>query len=178
MIGFRPDGGTVLDQLARLRPLLPVILVVASTGMGCREPGGGAACPPSPGVEVWVERRFPPTVELADTAFASLSLTITRDSTVHLPAGAMISAVLAGPAAATLPDTVRVLAAELPSGTALWRGDQLRAGEYTAELRTTGYAAGPRSFALAPGERVEIVARLHHTACAGDSAGSKDQAPR
>jgi len=158
---------------------VPAILVVASTGVACRETGVGAACPPSPGVEVWVERRFPATVELADTAFASLSLTITRDSTVRLPTGSMISAVFAGPSAATVPDTVRVLSAELPSGTALWRGDQLRPGEYTAQLRTTGYAAGPRSFSLAPGERVEMEARLHHTTCAGDSAGgSSDQASR
>ena len=155
------------------------MLVVASSGVACGDAGVGDACPPSYRVEVWVERRFPPTVPLADTAFASISLTITRDSTVRLPTGAMISAVLAGPAAATLPDTVRVLSAELPSGTALWRGDQLRPGEYTAQLRTTGYAAGSRSFSLAPGERVEIEARLYHTGCPGDSAGgSKDQESR
>ena len=137
--------------------------------MACRETEPAVACQPSPGVEVWVERRFPPTVDLADTAFASLSLSIARDSTPRLPAGATISAVIAGPSSAPLPDTVRVISAELPSGAALWRGDQLRAGEYTAELRSADYAAGPRAFSLAPGERVEIEARLRQTECGGDS---------
>jgi hypothetical protein len=145
------------------------MLVAGWGGMACRETSLAAACLPSPGVEVWVERRFPPTVELADTAFASLSLSIARDSTARLPDGAVLSAVIAGPSTAPLPDTVRILSTEPPSGAALWRGDQLRAGEYTAQLRTAGYSAGPRAFSLAPGERVEIEARLHHTLCAGDS---------
>ena len=82
----------------------------------------------------------------------------------------MISVVIAGPTDTTPPDTVRVLSAELPAGGALWRGDQLRAGVYTAELTTTGYAAGPRTFAVAPGERVEVEARLHRAVtCEPDS---------
>ena len=151
------------------RRLAPLLLVVGWSGMACRETEPTVECQPSPGAEVWVERRFPPMVPLADTAFASLSLSIARDSTARLPAGATISAVIAGPSTAPVPDTVRVLSAELPAGAALWRGDQLRAGEYTAELRSAGYAAGPRAFSLAPGERVEIEARLRQTECAGDS---------
>ena len=173
--------GSLLTRVRdRGRRLAPLVLAVAWSGVACREPDFDAACPPSHDVEVWVERRFPSIVELADTAFASMSLTIARDSAVRLATGAMISAVIAGPSAATLPDTVRVLSAELPSGTALWRGDQLRPGEYTAQLRTTGYAAGPRAFLLAPGERVEIEARLHQTMCAdGDSVrGSRDRKSR
>ena len=157
----------------------PLLLVVGWSGMACREAGPAGACQPSAGVEVWVERRFPSTVELADTAFASLSLSIARDSTARLPAGATISAVIAGPSTAPLPDTVRVLSAELPSRAALWRGDQLRPGEYTAHLRTAGYTAGPRAFSLAPGERVEIEARLRHTVCTGDSVrGSTGESTR
>ena len=174
-MAFRSYYATVRHQLSRR--VTPLLLVVGWSGMACRETGPAVACEPSPGVEVWVERRFPPTVQLADTAFASLSLSIPRDSTARLPAGAMMSAVIAGPSTAALPDTVRVLSAELPSGAALWRGDQLRAGEYTAELRSAGYAAGPRAFSLAPGERVEIEARLRHTMCPGDSVGGSKGEP-
>jgi len=153
----------------RARFIAPLLVLVVFSGVGCRETGFAAACAPPLGSEVWVERRFPPTVELADTAFASLSLSIARDSSARLPAGAMISAVIAGPSDAQLPDTVRVLSADIHSGATLWRGDQLRPGEYTAQLRTAGHAAGPRAFSLAPGERVEIETRLHHTVCGGDS---------
>jgi hypothetical protein len=121
-------------------------------------------------VEVWVERRYPPTVQLADTAFGSLSITVSRDTLARLPDGSMISVVIAGPASADLPDTVRVLSAELPSGEALWRGDQLRPGQYTAELTTQGHAAGPRTFSIAPGERVEVEARLRQSGCDPDTA--------
>lgn len=155
------------------------MLFAVATAFGavaCRESTLGTTCLPEGGVEVWVERRFPPTVQLADTAFASLSLSIARDSLRRVPTGAMISVIIAGPASAPLPDTVRVLSAELPSGQSLWRGDQLRSGRYTAMLTTTGYAAGPHAFSLAPGERVEVEARLHRAAtCEPDSTGTSGQ---
>ena len=156
----------------RARRMAPLMLLVVFSGVGCRETGFGTACPVSSGGEVWIERRFPPTVELADTAFASLSLSITQDSSARLPAGTMISAVIAGPSDAQLPDTVRVLSKEMHLGAALWRGDQLRPGEYTAQLRAADYSAGPRAFSLVPGERVEIEIRLQHTACGDSSRGS------
>jgi hypothetical protein len=144
---------------------------LALVAMACRQPMRDAACVPERGVELWVERRFPPTVEVADTAFASLSIAIARDSTARLPEGSVISVVIAGPSGAPLPDTVRVLSAELPPGGSLWRGDQLRPGQYTAQLTTTGYAAGPRTFSLAGGERVEVEARLHQSSsCEAGSA--------
>ena len=149
-------------------------LVAAVAGLACREPSQTDSCLPDRGTEVWVERRFPPTVQLADTAFASLSLSIDRDSIAHLPTGSMISVVIAGPGAAKLPDTVRVLTAKQAPGSALWRGDQLRPGEYTARLSTAGYAAGPRTFSLAPGERVEVEARPHHTStCEQDTTRAR-----
>lgn len=150
------------------------ITVVATT---CRQPERSQECLTDRGVEVWVERRFPPTVQVADTAFASLSLTVTRDSTAPFPDGSMISVVIAGPAAAELPDTVRVLSAEQPSGRSLWRGDQLKAGQYTAQLSTAGYVAGPRLFSLAPGERVEMETRLRQAAtCPPGSSARSDGA--
>jgi hypothetical protein len=153
--------------------LTTTLVVTTSIVTACRQqqPERTADCLPERGVEVWVERRFPPTVQVADTAFASLSITIARDSVAPLPDGSMISVVIAGPSAAPLPDTVRVLSAEQPSGASLWRGDQLRPGRYTAQLSNAAQVAGPRSFALAPGERVEIETRLHQAAtCSPDSA--------
>ncbi|HEX6051294.1 MAG TPA: hypothetical protein VFZ21_18565 [Gemmatimonadaceae bacterium] len=140
------------------------VLSALGFAMACRPPLRDSGCVPERGVEVWVERRFPPTVQLADTAFGSLSIAVSRDSLAQRAEGSMISVVIAGPAAAELPDTVRVLSAELPSGGALWRGDQLRPGQYTAELSTQGYAAGPRTFSIAAGERVEVEARLRQRA--------------
>ena len=58
------------------RRLAPLLLVVGWSGMACRETEPTVECQPSPGAAVWVERRFPPMVPLADTAFASLSLSI------------------------------------------------------------------------------------------------------
>ena len=147
------------------------ISCLALVAPACRQAFRDAPCLPDRGVEVWVERRFPPTVEVADTAFASLSIAIARDSTARLPEGTTLSVVIAGPVAAAVPDTVRVLSAEVPPGRWLWRGDQLRAGQYTAHLTTTGYAAGPRTFSLGRGERVEIEARLHQsTTCEPENA--------
>jgi hypothetical protein len=124
-------------------------------------------------VEVWVERRFPPTVQVADTAFASLSIAILRDSIAGRESS-MVSVLIAGPTKAVQPDTVRVLSAELPSGGALWRGDQLRAGDYVAHLTAAGYAAGPRVLSLAPGERVEVEAALRQSAsCEPESATAR-----
>lgn len=170
-----PDSPAVgvLAAAAQVRSSITALFAFATAvgTVACREVAPGA-CLPERGVEVWVERRFPPTVQLADTVFASLSIAITPDSLRRLPTGSMISVIIAGPASAPLPDTVRVLSAELPFGQALWRGDQLRSGQYTAEMTTTGYGAGPHAFSLAPGERVEVEARLHHSAtCEPDTAG-------
>src|SRR5262245_31493802 len=63
-------------RLTFARRMAPLLLVVGWSGLACRETGPAVTCQPSAGVEVWVERRFPPTVDLADTAFASLSLSI------------------------------------------------------------------------------------------------------
>ena len=150
------------------------VITIAVVATACQQAQRPGECLPERGVEAWVERRFPPTVELADTAFASLSLSIARDSTASLPTGSMISVIIAGPASATHPDTVRVLAAERTLGSSLWRGDQLRAGAYTAALSANGYVAGPRSFSLAPGERVEVEARLRQRAdCERDSTRAR-----
>lgn len=139
--------------------------------LACRPPIRDNGCGPERGVEVWVERRYPPTVQLADTAFGSLSIAVSRDTLARLPEGSMISVIIAGPVATEQPDTVRVLSAEVPSGVALWRGDQVRPGQYTAELTTQGYAAGPRTFSIAAGERVEVEARLRQSGgCAPDTA--------
>ena len=159
-----------------MRASLTASFVIANAvaATACKQAQRAADCVPEHGVEVWVERRFPPTVELADTAFASLSVSIALDSTSPLPAGSMISVIIAGPSTAPTPDTVRVLASERTVGASLWRGDQLRAGVYTAALSATGHAAGPRSFSLAPGERVEVEARLRQsTTCDSDSARSR-----
>ena len=112
---------------------------------------------------MWVERRQPPAAAPADSTFASLSIATSRDSLARLPAGSVISLVIAGPAGSTPPDTVRLLTAEEPDGGPLWRGSELRPGEYTAQLTTPGYAAGPRTFRLNPGERAELEVRLHRT---------------
>ena len=150
------------------------MIAIAVAATACQEAQRRADCLPDRGVEAWVERRFPPTVELADTAFASLSLSIARDSAAALPAGAMISVIIAGPSSAPLPDTVRVLASGRALGSSLGRGDQLRPGEYTASLSATGRAAGPRSFSLAPGERVQVEAQLHQTTtCPPDSTRAR-----
>jgi hypothetical protein len=150
------------------------VIAIAVAPTACRQEQRPTECLPERGVEAWVERRFPSTVELADTAFASLSLSIARDSANALQAGSMISVIIAGPSSAAFPDTVRVLASERTLGSSLWRGDQLRAGAYTASLSAPGQGAGPRSFSLAPGERVEVEARLRQTArCDRDSTGSR-----
>jgi hypothetical protein len=157
------------------RPLTAVRFALAAAvtlaGIGCRPSSPPDDCVPTPGTEIWVERRQPPAAGTSDTAYASLSIAMARDSVDRLPAGTMISLVIAGPSSATPPDTVRLLTAEDPTGLPLWRGDALRPGQYTAELTTSGFAAGPRTFTLAPGERAEVEVRVHRTSgCANDTA--------
>ena len=127
----------------------------------------------------WAERREPPA-GAADTTRASLSLTLTPppDSIDRLPPRTMISLVIAGPAGAERPDTVRLLAAETPSGP-LWSGNDLRPGTYSASLTTDGFAAGPREFAVAGGERLQIDVAMGRTCDAGGATkpGPDGKAP-
>ena len=122
-----------------------------------------SACISGSPAESWTEQRTP-AVGAADTARASLSLTLTAplDSLDKLPTGAMISLLIAGPAGAERPDTVRLLGAEVPGGP-LWSGNDLRPGTYSASLTTNGFAAGPKEFALAPGEQVRLEAGMGRT---------------
>lgn len=110
----------------------------------------------------WVERRTP-AAGVADTVRAALSMTLTSrgDSLDRLPSGAMISLVIAGPAGAERPDTVRLLTA-VPGGP-LWSGSDLRPGTYSATLTTDGFRAGPREFVAGPGERVELDVTMGRT---------------
>ena len=111
----------------------------------------------------WTEHRTPgagPT----DSTPASLSLTLTSpvDSTERLPSGAMISLVIAGPLGVERPDTVRLLAAEIPGGP-LWSASDLKPGRYSASLTTDGFAAGPKEFTLTPGEQLRMEAVMGRT---------------
>lgn len=158
-------------------PLAAVRLALASgmtiAAIGCRPESRNETCVPMPGTEIWVERRQSAAAGMSDTTHATLSIAMAPDSVARLPQGTMISVVIAGPLSATPPDTVRLLTAEDPTGLPLWRGDALRPGQYTAELTTSGFAAGPRTFALAPGERAEVEVRLHPTTgCAADTGST------
>jgi len=131
------------------------------------------ACTPTVTPEVWVERRFAPTKPARDTsAKGSLAVRLAQtDSLERFPPRSMISVLIAGPAAAERPDTVRLITAEEPDRAPLWRGDQLRPGTYFASLTMQDYAAGPHQFVVAPGERIEMEVRMHHTsACPATSA--------
>ena len=121
------------------------------------------ACVPGTVRDNWVDRRTPATAA-SDTTPAALSLTVTTpsDSLDRLPAGSTISLLIAGPNAAERPDTVRLLAAEVPDGP-LWGGTDLRPGTYSASLTADGFAAGPHEFTLAPGERLQLEATLGRT---------------
>ena len=126
--------------------------------IGCRteriEPK--AACTPGVVQDKWTERRAAAT-GVADTARGSLSMMLTTpiDSLDRVPSGATISLVIAGPTGAERPDTVRMVTADVPGGP-LWSGSDLRPGAYSASLTTDGFAAGPREFSIAAGEKVEI----------------------
>jgi len=142
------------------------IAVLGAASLACRAGAPeGAACTPTVTPEVWVERRFPATKTVEDTTRASLAVVLgqSADSLDRLPARSMISLLIAGPASAERPDTVRLMTAEEPERTPLWRGDQVRPGTYVASMTTQGYDAGPREFTIAPGERVEMEVTMHHT---------------
>ena len=142
-----------------------VIAALGVASLACR---AGApevsSCTPTVTPEVWVERRFPVAKTVSDTTRASLSVGLgqSADSLGRLPPRSMISLLIAGPASAERPDTVRLISAEEPERKPLWRGDQVRPGTYVASLTTQGYNAGPREFAIAPGERVEMEVKMHH----------------
>lgn len=126
-----------------------------------------AACTPDVTPEVWVERRFPAAAAKDSTTKASLAIRIAPgDSAARLPPRSMISVLIAGPSAAQMPDTVRLITAEEPDGAPLWRGDQVRPGTYMASLTMQSYSAGPHELVIAPGERIELDVRMHHrTGC-------------
>ena len=141
--------------------------LVGAASVGCRgaeAPPRTAACTPKVTPEVWVERHHPAARSVTDTTRASLSVGLgqSADSLDRLPAGVMISLLIAGPAAAERPDTVRLMTAKEPDPAPLWRGDQVRPGSYVASLTTQGYEAGPRTFTIAPGERVEVEVKMRH----------------
>ena len=152
-----------------MTPSRCAIALLGAVSLACRAGAPEvASCTPTVTPEVWVERRFPATKTVADTSRASLAVALgqTTDSLDRLPARSMVSLLIAGPASAERPDTVRLLAAEDPERTPLWRGDQVRPGTYVASMRTQGYDAGPREFTIAPGERVEMEVTMHHaTGC-------------
>ena len=114
------------------------------------------SCTPGVVQDKWTERRTPAS-GVTDTARASLAVTLTAplDSLDRWPSGAMISLVIAGPLGAERPDTVRLLTADVPGGP-LWSGADLRPGNYAATLKADGFAAGPREFSMAPGEKVDL----------------------
>ena len=155
-------GGSVSSRWC-VRALLSL---VGAASMACRgtEAPRTAACTPTVTPEVWVERHFPASRTVTDTARASLAVGLgqSADSLDRLPPGVMVSLLIAGPATAERPDTVRLITAEQPDRAPLWRGDQVRPGSYVASLTTQGYDAGPRSFTIAPGERVEMEVKMRH----------------
>ena len=132
------------------------LAVLISVGCRAERVEPKAACTPGTVQDKWTERRTAAT-GVADTARASLSMTLVAplDSLDRLPSGATISLVIAGPTGAERPDTVRMLTADVPGGP-LWSGSDLRPGAYSASLTTDGFAAGPREFSIAAGEKVEI----------------------
>ena len=148
----------------RTRHRLLIVPGILAASVACRtERVEQQPCDPANVAGTWVERREP-AASAADTAPASLSLSLTPppDSVDRLPPQTMISLVISGPAEAARPDTVRLLAAEIPGGP-LWSGGDLRAGTYSATLTTEGFAAGPRDFAIAPGERLQINVTMGRT---------------
>jgi hypothetical protein len=158
-----------------------VIGALGMAGLACRATPVPVtqACTPTTTPEVWVERRFPRATPPKDTSMkASLAIRLAEsaDSLDRLPPRSMISVIIAGPAAAERPDTVRLITAEEPDRAPLWRGDQLRPGTYTANLTMQQYAAGPHRFVVAPGERIEMDVTMHHTtpcpAPAGTTSGN------
>lgn len=147
-----------------------IIVALACTGAACTAspvPEKTVACVPTVTPEVWVERRLPVPAVKDTGAKASLALRLAPgDSIDGLPPRSMIAVLIAGPAAAERPDTVRLITAEDPDRAPLWRGDQLRPGRYAASLTMERYAAGPHEFVVAPGERMEMDVKMHHaTTC-------------
>jgi hypothetical protein len=152
-----------------------LVAALACIGAACTAspvPEKTAACVPTVTPEVWVERRFPAMAMKDTSAKGSLAVRLAPgDSIDRLPPRSMIAVLIAGPAAAERPDTVRLITAEDPDRAPLWRGDQLRPGRYSASLTMERYAAGPHEFAIAPGERMEIDVKMHlATACPAPGA--------
>ena len=140
---------------------LLMVSALAVSSAACRaERVEPTRCVPGVLQDKWSEQRTT-AAGAADTTRASLSLTLTAplDSLDGRASGAMISLLIAGPAGAERPDTVRLLTADVTGGP-LWSGNDLRPGTYFASLTTDGLAAGPREFTLAPGERVELQAAM------------------
>src|SRR5688572_15550503 len=173
---FPVHGARVPRRLAGSVSSFAAIACLVASSLGCRtERRAPADQPCVPAAEgAWAERRAP-VAGASDTTPASLSLALTppADSGNRLPPGAMISMVIAGPAAAAVPDTVRLLVAEAPDGGPLWEGNAVRPGTYTASLTTEGFAAAPREFAVAAGERVQLQATLGRTCESGSSDSAR-----